>query len=398
MHQAKITDNLTYPEHSKTHKVFFGIAILGTLASVIGLFTDTQQFFFSYLTSFTFFVSISLACLFFVMLHHITRSEYGVTLRRIPETFGYFFPVFGLLFIPIIIGIFLGIDDFYLWTNEELLASSALIAGKTPYLNVPFFIGRNIFYFAVWSYLGYKLYHNSVKMDETGDWGLDTAQRKVSGPGLFIFSFTLAFASFDWLMSLDPPWFSTMFGVYFFAMSFQVFFAVIILVVLYLHKKGLLTNTIRLPHLHDMSRLFFGFTAFYAYIAFSQFFLIYYANIPEETLWYYHRLEGSWEGFTFLLLFGRFVVPFIVLIAANAKSNMKIVGAMSVLIVIMHFIEIHWIVMPTLHHYGIAFHWLDISTLLAVGGLFLGLFFWQFRKNNMVATNDPKLAASLGKH
>jgi hypothetical protein len=147
-----------------------------------------------------------------------------------------------------------------------------------------------------------------------------------------------------------------------------------------------------------MSRLLFGFTVFYAYIAFSQFFLIYYANIPEETLWYYHRLEGSWEGFTWLLLIGRFVLPFILLLPAAAKSNMKLVGVISAWLVIVHFIELHWIIMPTLHHYGMEFHWLDITTLLAIGGVVIGLFFMQLKKENMVANNDPRLEASLNKH
>lgn len=394
MHHAKITDNLTFPETANTHKVFYGVAILGAIASILGYFSNPDQFFFSYLTSFTFFASIALGCLFFVMVHHITRSEYGVTLRRIPETYASYLYVFGLLFIPVLIGM----ENLFMWTDDELLASSDLIAGKTPYLNIPFFIARNVLYFAIWGYMGYKLYKNSVAMDKSGDWGLDTAQRKIAGPGLFIFGFTVAFASFDWMMSLDPPWFSTMFGVYYFAMTFQVFFAVTILTVLYLHRKGLLTNTIRLPHLTDMSRLFFGFTVFYAYIAFSQFFLIYYANIPEETLWYYHRLEGSWEGFTYLLLIGRFVLPFILLLPAKAKSNMKLVGAVAVWIVVVHFIELHWIIMPTLHHHGMHFHWLDIATLLAIGGLFMGLFFNQFRKENMVSTNDPRFEASMNKH
>lgn len=394
MHHAKITDNLTYPVTEKTHTFFFVIAIIGALASIIGYFSNPDQFFFSYLASFAFFASISLGCLFFVMLHHITRSEYGVTLRRIPETFSANMYVFGLLFIPVIIGV----EHLYLWTNEELLASDTLIAGKTPYLNIPFFIARNILYFSVWGYLGHKLYKNSVTMDRTGDWGLDTAQRKVSGPGIFIFGFTIAFAAFDWMMSLDPPWFSTMFGVYYFSMSFQVFFAVVILMVLFLHRKGLLVNTIRLPHLTDMSRMLFGFTAFYAYIAFSQFFLIYYANIPEETLWYYHRMEGNWTMFTWLLLFGRFVIPFILMLPAAAKSNMKLVGTLSAWIVVMHFIEIYWIVMPTLHHHGIHIHWMDVTTFLAIGGVVFGLFFNKFRKNNMVANHDPKLEASLNKH
>lgn len=394
MHHAKITDNLTYPEHENTHKLFFGIAILGAIASVLGYFIDPDQFYFSYLTSFTFYASIALGCLFFVMLHHITRSEYGVVLRRIPETYASFMYIFAILFIPILIGV----ETLYLWTDEELVATDKLIAGKSPYLNIPFFIARNILYFSVWSYMGHKLYKNSVEMDKSGDWGIDTAQRKISGPGIFIFGFTLAFASFDWMMSLDPPWFSTMFGVYYFAMTFQVFFAVVILTVLFLHKKGLLTKTIRTTHITDLSKLLFGFTVFYAYIAFSQFFLIYYANIPEETLWYYHRLEGSWEGFTYLLLIGRFVVPFFILLPAASKSNMKLIGIVSAWIVIVHFIELHWIVMPTLHHYGIQFSWIDIATLLGIGGLFMGMFFLQFKKENMVANNDPRLDASMNKH
>ena len=394
MHHAKITDNLTYPEHENTHKLFFGIAILGAIASVLGYFIDPDQFYFSYLTSFTFYASIALGCLFFVMVHHITRSEYGVVLRRIPETYASFIYIFAILFIPILIGV----ETLYLWTDEELLATDKLIAGKSPYLNLPFFIARNVLYFTVWSYMGYKLYKNSVAMDKSGDWGLDTAQRKIAGPGLFIFGFTLAFASFDWMMSLDPPWFSTMFGVYYFAMTFQVFFAVVILTVLFLHRKGLLTNTIRIPHISDLSKMLFGFTVFYAYIAFSQFFLIYYANIPEETLWFYHRLEGSWEGFTYLLLIGRFVIPFLILLPAASKSNMKLVGIVSAWIVIVHFIELHWIVMPTLHHYGMEFSWIDIATLLGIGGLFMGMFFRQFRKENMVANNDPRLDASMNKH
>ncbi|HAC15264.1 MAG TPA: hypothetical protein DCE78_04885 [Bacteroidetes bacterium] len=394
MHHAKITDNLTYPEHENTHKLFFGIAILGAIASILGYFINPEQFYFSYLTSFTFYASIALGCLFFVMVHHITRSEYGVVLRRIPETYASFIYIFAILFIPILIGV----ETLYLWTDEELLATDKLIAGKSPYLNIPFFIARNVLYFTVWSYMGYKLYKNSVAMDKSGDWGLDTAQRKIAGPGLFIFGFTLAFASFDWMMSLDPPWFSTMFGVYYFAMTFQVFFAVVILTVLFLHKKGLLTNTIRIPHISDLSRMLFGFTVFYAYIAFSQFFLIYYANIPEETLWFYHRLEGNWENFTYLLLIGRFVVPFLILLPAASKNNMKLVGIVSAWIVIVHFIELHWIVMPTLHHYGMEFSWIDIATLLGIGGLFMGMFFRQFRKENMVSNNDPRLEASLNKH
>jgi hypothetical protein len=394
MHHAKITDNISYPETSGTHKILFGIAAVAAVFSIAGLFTDTQQFYFSYLTSFTFYVSLALGCLFFVMIHYVTRSEYGVTLRRIPETFASHLFIFALLFIPII----LGMKYLYLWTDPQVLATDKLIAYKQPYLNTPFFIARNIIYFAIWSFLGYKIYKNAIELDKTGNWAIDIRQRVVSAPGLLIFGFTVAFASFDWMMTLDPGWFSTMFGVYYFSMMFQAFFAFVILLVLYLHSKGLLQNTIRNVHLTDMSRLFFGFTVFYAYIAFSQYFLIYYANFPKEVLWFYNRFEGNWATVAWILLFGRFVIPFILLLPAKAKANMKLVGFSAGLIIVLHFIELYWIIMPTLHKSSISVHWLDLSIAIGMGALFLGLFFNKFRKNNMVSNNDPKLEASLSKH
>jgi len=394
MHQAKLIDSLTYPETEKTHKILFGIALIAGLISLAGLFTDTKQFFFSYLTSFVFIASIGLGCLFFVMIHYITRSEYGVTLRRIPETYSSNMLYVGLLFIPILFGM----QYLYPWTDQALLAKDQLIADKTPYLNTTFFIIRNVIYFGIWSFLGYRLYTNATNLDKTGDLSLDAAQRKVSAPGLFIFGFTTAFASFDWMMSLDPAWFSTMFGVYLFAMSFQVFFAVTILTVLYLRSKQLLTNTITNAHMRDISLLFFGFTVFYAYIAFGQYFLIYYANFPKSILWYYNRFDGGYDTMAWLLLFGKFVVPFILMLPAKAKSNMKIVGSMSVLIIALHFVEIYWIVMPTLHKGTAVFHWLDITLLITLSAVFLGLFFSKFRSNNMVSNNDPRLQASLSKH
>lgn len=394
MHHAKLIDNLTYPETANTHKLFFGIAAIAGLLSIVGLFTDTRQFFFSYLTSFVFIISISLGSLFFVMIHYITRSEYGVTLRRIPETFASYIYILGFLFVPILFGM----DYLYLWMDEAVLAKDQLIADKTPYLNQTFFIIRNLIYFAVWGFLGYKLYANATKLDETGDWGIDTSQRKISAPGLFLFAFTVAFAAFDWMMSLDPAWFSTMFGVYFFSMSFQVFFAVVILMSLYLRSKGLLVNTIKDAHLRDMSLLFFGFTVFYAYIAFGQYFLIYYANFPKEILWFYNRFENGYATIAWALLFGKFIIPFILMLPAKAKSNMKLVGSVAVLIIVLHFIEIYWIIMPVLHKGDISIHWLDITLLVTMVSVFLGLFFNKFRQNNMVANNDPKLEASLSKH
>lgn len=235
-------------------------------------------------------------------------------------------------------------------------------------------------------------------MDETGDWGLQTLMRKISGPGLFFFAITLGFASFDWLMVLDPHWYSTIFGVYYFAMSFQGLFAALILIILFLWSKNILTSTIKKGHIYDLGVQLFGFTVFYAYIAFSQFLLIYYANIPEETLWFLERLSGGYEYLAYFYLFGRFVIPFIVLLPKRAKSNYKIVGSVSVLILISHFVELYWIVMPVLDHHGFHFNWISITSFFGLGGVFLGLFFRKFKQSKMVPVKDPQLGSSLNKH
>lgn len=394
MSKPKITDTLEFPSNLNVTKSLFGVGVVGLLASGIGYFLEHDQFFFSYLVSFAFFSSIALASLFFVMLQHLTRSEWSAVLRRIPEAISSNLWIWGLFIIPV----FLGMHSLYHWTHPEAVAHDPVLQGKHPYLNTTFFIIRQIIYFGLWSFLGYRMYKKSVEMDNTGDWGLQTLLRRTSGPGIFFFAITLAFASFDWLMSLDPHWYSTIFGVYYFAMSFQGLFAALILIVFFLWKKGLLTNTIQKGHVYDLGVQMFGFTVFYAYIAFSQFLLIYYANIPEETVWYLERLSGGYEYLAYFYLFGRFVIPFVVLLPKWTKSNPTIVGSVSALILISHLVELYWIVMPVLNQHGFHFNWMTLTSFLGLGGIFMGLFFHRFKQNKMIPINDPKLGDSLDKH
>ena len=394
MSKPKLTDTLEFPSDLNITKSLFGIGIVGLLASGIGYFLDHGQFFFSYLVNFTFFSSIALASLFFVLLQHLTRSQWSVAIRRIPEAISSNIWIWGLFIIP---GL-LGIHSLYHWSHPEAVASDPVLQGKSPYLNTTFFIIRQVIYFALWSFLGYRMYNKSVEMDRTGEWGLQTLLRRTSGPGLFFFTITLAFASFDWLMALDPHWYSTIFGVYYFAMSFQVMFAIFILIVMFLWGKGLLRNTIQKGHIYDLGVQLFGFTVFYAYIAFSQFLLIYYANIPEETVWFLERLSGGYEYLAYFYLFGRFVIPFLVLLPKGTKTNYKVVGTVSALIVASHLVELYWIVMPVLDHHGFHFNWMTLTSFIGLGGIFFGLFFHKFKQNKMVPVNDPRLGDSLNKH
>lgn len=394
MSKPKITDTLEFPSDLKVTKSLFGVGIVGLLASGVGFFLEHEQFFFSYVVSFTFFSSLALGSLFFVMLQHLTRSEWSAVLRRIPETISSNIWMWALFIIPVL----LGMHSLYHWTHPEAVANDPVLQGKSPYLNIPFFVIRQVIYFSLWGFLGYRMYHKSVEMDKTGNWGLLTLLRRTSGPGTFFFAITTAFAAFDWLMALDPHWYSTIFGVYFFAMSFQALFAALILLVLFLWNKGLLTSTIKPGHLYDLGVQMFGFTIFYAYIAFAQFLLIYYANIPEETTWFLERLEGGYQYLAYFYLFGRFVIPFIVLLPKWTKSNPKIVGTIASLILASHLVELYWIVMPVLNHHGFHLNWMTITSFFGLGGIFLGLFFYRFKQNSMVPINDPKLADSLNKH
>ena len=390
----KITDSLQFPEHIQTSKILYGIGIVGLIASAVGYFLNSEQFFFSYLTSFTYFTSFALAALILLMIHHITQSSWGVVIRRIPEAFSSNLWIWAIFIIPVLFGM----HSLYHWTHTKDVLADPILAGKMPYLNETFFVIRQIIYFSIWGFIGYRLHKVSVEMDRTGDWGLTQLLKKYSAPGILIFALTIAFASFDWLMSLDPHWFSTMFGVYFFAMSIQAFFPLMILLVFWMQKQGILENTISKSHIYDMGAWFFGFTVFYAYIAFSQLLLIYYANIPEETLWFYHRLEGSWAFVSYSLIIGRFVLPFILLLNRDTKHQKKLMIFTSVLVLFMHFVEVYWIAMPILSHHGVHVSWMDITTLLGLGGIFFGLFFQRLKKHNLIPVNDPKLAESLDKH
>lgn len=390
------SDSYVFPQDSKISQGLFSISAATLIASLVGYFLigeNKAQFYFSWLTAFAYVASIGLGALAFVVIQHITRSKWSVVIRRIPETIGANMWIMILLFIPVI----LGLHDMYHWTHLDVVEADPILKAKSGYLNVPFFIGRNVFYLILWAFIGYRLYKKSTEMDESADWGIQTTLRRFSGPMIPVLGFSLAFASFDWLMSLDPHWFSTMFGVYFFAMSFQVLFPVMILITLYLRSKGLLTHTIGIPHIESLGKLFFGFTVFYAYIAFCQFMLIYYASIPEETLWFEHRVDGGYIYLAYTLLLGRFLVPFVLLLRKNNKSNFTILKGVSIWILLVHAVELYWIIMPTLHHH-VELHLLDFTTLIGLATLFLGLFFQRFKTNSMIPKNDPHLAESLNQH
>ena len=376
------------------------IGALLLIATAVGGVGNPKQFYFSYLIGWVFCLSISLGALFFVIVQHLTHSKWSLVVRRMPEALAWAFPLLAVLGIPVIIGM----HDLYHWTHEELLDPAspkydALIAGKTPYLNTPFFIARLLLYFVIWSFIASRLYFLSIKQDVQPGVSVRGQQYKISAIGLVLFAVTTAFAGFDLLMSLDPHWFSTIFGVYFFAGSFVSALALMIFTNALMQKGGgMLKNVVTTEHYHDLGKLLFGMTVFWAYIAFSQYMLIWYGGIPEETIWYRHRLEHGWEYHSAVLLVAHFIIPFIILLPRGNKRFLPLLCFMSVWMLVMHWFDLHWLSMPVLDlqkngHAG--FHWLDFTSWLGLFGVYFGVFMYRLSRHSLVPHNDPHLGKSL---
>src|SRR4026208_54331 len=257
-------------------------ALLGGLACAVLGAANPKQFFFSWLVSFLFFLSLTVGALFFVLIQYATQGGWGIVVRRIGETTFATIPVMAALFIPVL----LGLHDLYEWSHAEAVANDALLQWKAPYLNVPFFLIRAALYFGCWSFIALFYYRHSRGQDAPGAPAISARLRRLAGPSIIVLALTQTFASVDWIMSLTPHWYSTMFGVYFFAGSFVGFIALLSVLAVAMPRAGLLDSVITTEHLHDLGKFLFAFTSFWASIAFPQFFLMWYGNLPEETIWY----------------------------------------------------------------------------------------------------------------
>ena len=367
------------------------VALLGVVVCAILGYANPKQFFFSWLVSFLFFLSLALGALFFVLIQYASQGGWGIVLRRIGETTFATLPVMGALFLPVL----LGLRDLYSWAVPGAAEHDALLHWKAPYLNVPFFVIRAALYFGSWSFIALLYYRGSRGQDVTGDPRVSARLRRLAGPGIIVLALTLTFASIDWIMSLTPHWYSTMFGVYFFSGSFVGFIALLSVVSVAMRRAGLLETVISAEHLHDVGKFLFAFTAFWAYIAFSQFFLMWYGNLPEETIWYRTRIEGSWLPVSLLLMAGHFVAPFFYLMGRTVKRNGATLAIGGAWLLAMHFVDLYWQVMPTLHPAGLRPSVLDAAAFAAIGGCFVAAAGWLMRREALVPLRDPRLAESI---
>ena len=366
-------------------------AVLGAAGCAMLGASNPKQFFFSWLVSFLFFLSLTLGALFFVLIQYASQGGWGIVVRRIGETVFATIPVMAVLFIPLLFGL----HDLYEWSVPGAAEHDALLHWKAPFLNVRFFVIRAAIYFVLWSGMALTYYSVSRGQDSTGDSAVSARLRRFAGPSIIILAITSSFASIDWIVSLAPRWYSTMFGVYFFAGSFVGFIALLAVVTVASRRAGLLDAIISVEHLHDVGKFLFAFTCFWAYIAFCQFFLIWYANLPEETVWFKARLGGSWKMVSVFLMVGHFALPFLFLMGRAVKRRGATLALGGAWMLAMHFVDLYWQVMPTLHAEGVRPSILDVAAFLAIGGCFVAAAGWLMRRQALVPLRDPRLAESL---
>ncbi|MGH9867059.1 MAG: quinol:cytochrome C oxidoreductase [Candidatus Polarisedimenticolia bacterium] len=365
------------------------VGLAGILGSAALGASQPAQMAFSWLVAFLFCISIALGALFFVLVLYATKAGWGVSVRRLSENAMATLPVFALLFVPVV----WGAPHLFSWWNGP--GDDHLLQVKAPYLNSGFFLARAAVYFVVWSAIALWYSSRSARQDATGDYGITRLLTAASGPSLILYALTITFAAIDWIMVLDPYWYSTIFGVYFFAGSLVGVFSFLVIVVAGLQSAGYVRHVIHLGHYHDLGKLLFAFVVFWTYIGFSQYFLIWYGNIPEETIWFRERLHGGWLGLSLVLALGHFVVPFFFLMPKAIKVRPALLVTGAAWMLLMHLADIYWLVMPNLHHDGPSFGLADIASLAAVGGVFVGAFGWMLKSRKLIPMRDPRLDESL---
>lgn len=369
-----------------------GIGLLVLGGALLALFGpgDPRRFFAAWLVAFVFFLSLALGCLYFALIHTAMTGAWGIVVRRVAENAAATIPVFALLFLPVAFGV----HSLYHWSHAEAAAHDALLRHKQPYLNEPFFFARAALYFVVWSAIALWFRSLSRRQDAGAHPELAAKLSRYSGALLVPLSLTYTFAAFDWLMSLQPHWYSTIFGVYVFSGGLVAGFALCAIAAVVLEKSRLVPG-ITVEHFHDLGKLLFAFTVFWAYIAFSQFFLIWYGNIPEETIWYKVRLEGGFRLLTIALAVGHFALPFFFLMPRSVKRNAATLVASALWLLAMHFVDVYWVVIPSIEGLGARPGIVDAAAMLAAGGAFLAAFGFLTLRSPLVPQGDPRLAESL---
>jgi len=379
-----------HPKLTRIQMFALFLGVVGLLFMVVGLFLDRDQFFQSYLLGYIFWVLAALGSLSILMIHHIAGGKWGLMIQRFLEGAAMTLPLMAVLFIPIIIGI----PSLYEWANPEHVAHDPILQAKSAYLNVPFFILRTVIYFVIWIGIAYLLRRWSTKLDKDPDnEALKGRLRSLSAPGILIYGVTITFASVDWMMSLEPHWFSTIYGMMVAISAFTIAFAFVILWLMPLVKEKPWGGIIETEQISDLGSWLFAGVFLWAYLSFSQFLIIWSANLPEEIPWYLKRQTGGWQFLAIALIVIGFFLPFFVLLARGTKRYPKRVLRMGALVFVMQFLFIVFLIVPAFEPGRMAIHLLDLAAVIGIGGIWTAAFVWLIKRQSLIPMYDSRAVA-----
>lgn len=369
-------------------------AVVGLLTCLAGLFVDASRTFFAYLQAFVFFATVAIGALLWLMVDHASKAAWTVVTRRITEAVAGTLPALAVLVVPI----FFGLKHLYPWAMPHDLfdeETAAKLDHRSPFLNPAFFVIRQIVYFALFVGTWQLLRRWSVKNDEAPSLDLVHRMRKLSAGGLVVIGLAQSWAGYDWVMSLEADWWSTMWGFYFFAGGFVGAIGLVSVLLWLAHRNGPLAGVVTPAHGHAIGRVLFAMVIFWAYTAFGQLLIIWLPDIPTDVRFYEHRIEGSWSGVTYFVAFVHFIVPFFVLLSKEVKRRLPQLAFWGGWVVFAHYVDVYWMVLPMHDHWALQPHWLDLGALLLVGGATTAVGLLRYGAAAPLPEHDPELLEGL---
>lgn len=376
-------------DRAQRNALFVGIAALAI--SLIGLFGNAAHFWQSYLFAYIFWTGLTLGCLGIFFLHNVVGGNWGVAIRRLVES--------GLKTLPLIvvfaIPVFFALGSLYKWTDASFVKEHFAVGHKAAYLNPTWFIIRTLLYFLIWGFSGYRILAMANEHDRTGDRALFRKIKGRSAPALLVFVLTTTLAFIDWIMSLEPDWYSTIYAWMFTVGEVVLTFSFLVAVLVLLSKREPFASFLTRQHYHDIGNLMLAFTMLWAYMSFSQFLIIWAENLPDEIPWYVRRFSGGWGYIAWTIAIFHFFVPFFLLLLRFVKKNPTRLRTLAIWIIIMHILDVFWIVEPAFRQRGLEVSWTDPAALIGLGGIWLAVFVWNLKSRPLLPARDPRDTYSL---
>lgn len=365
-----------------------GVGVVCLLLCLLGWFLEPRQFFISYLFAELVWLGVALGCMAFLMIHYLTGGRWGWPVRRMFEAAASTLPLLGLLFVPV----FFGIHQLYPWAMPARVAADHVLQHRQAYMSPPLFVVRAFVFFGIWIWLAHLLNKWSHEQDTTRDLAPMKRLRKLSGPGLVIYPLTITVTFVDWVMSLEPDWFSTMFPILICIGQMLSGLAFVILLLAWLGPRSSLSEIIGRENFHHLGSLLLAFTMLWAYMAFSQLLVIWSGDLPHEISWYLHRIGGGWRWVVVFLVLFHFFGPFFLLLSRQMKKTREALATIAAVMFVAHIIDVWWMITPTFYPHGIHVSWLDFTSLLGVGGVWFFFFIRNLESKPLVPMNDPRFA------